>query len=313
MLMLTTTAIDVDPELLNRCVVLTVDEEGGQTAAIQAAQRVGRTLPGMQAARERAAVAALHRNAQRLLASVAVVNPHANTLSFAAHQTRLRRDHAKYLSLIDAVTFLHQHQRETKTATFADGSELRYIEVTQADIALANRLAAVVLSRSLDDLPPQTRRFLVALHAWAVAQAAAAGITLERFAFTRRQVREALSLGQTQAALHVERLAVHELVLPLRITGDGLMQRYRLAWDSTETPQAILTAPSSVSPDSTPMTLTCRGSVGGVSAPTPADETTDEDHANGVKVATCRGFTVRTQGGAEIVDKSSHVDVRAAG
>jgi hypothetical protein len=54
MLMLTTTAIDVDPELLNRCVVLTVDEEAPQTAAIQSAQRTARTLPGMHAARERA-------------------------------------------------------------------------------------------------------------------------------------------------------------------------------------------------------------------------------------------------------------------
>jgi len=319
MLMLTTTAIDVDPELLNRCVVLTVDEEAGQTAAIQAAQRVGRTLPGMQAARERAAIAELHRNAQRLLAPVAVVNPHANALSFAAHQTRLRRDHAKYLSLIDAVTFLHQHQRETKTVTFPDGTELRYIEVTQADLALANRLAAVVLSRSLDDLPPQTRRFLTALHAWAVTQAAAAGITLDRFAFTRRQVREALSLGQTQAAMHVERLAAYELVLPLRITGDGLMQRYRLAWDNTEASQGILApapapaldadAPASVTPDRTPMTPTYRGSVGGVSAPTPTDETTDEINRNGKKDATCRGFAVRTQEGAEIVDGSSYVGV----
>jgi len=315
MLMLTTTAIDVDPELLNRCVVLTVDEEAGQTAAIQAAQRVGRTLPGMQAARERAAIAELHRNAQRLLAPVAVVNPHANALSFAAHQTRLRRDHAKYLSLIDAVTFLHQHQRETKTATFPDGSELRYIEVTQADIALANKLAAVVLSRSLDDLPPQTRRFLSALHAWAVTQAAAAGITLDRFAFTRRQVREALSLGQTQAAMHVERLAAYELVLPLRITGDGLMQRYRLAWDNAEAPQAILApahgddagAPASVPPDTPPTTTTYRGSVGGVSAPNPTDETTDETNGNGKKDAICRGFSVRTQEGAEIVDDSSYV------
>ena len=325
MLMLTTTAIDVDPELLNRCVVLTVDEEAGQTAAIQAAQRVGRTLPGMQAVRERAAIAELHRNAQRLLAPVAVVNPHANGLSFAAHQTRLRRDHAKYLSLIDAVTFLHQHQRETKTATFPDGSELRYIEVTQADIALANRLAAVVLNRSLDDLPPQTRRFLTALHAWATAQAAAAGITLDRFAFTRRQVREALSLGQTQAAMHVERLAAYELVLPLRITGDGLMQRYRLAWDSTEVPQGILApavvsdvaapAPASVPPESTPMTYTYRGSVGGVSAPTPTYETVDELRANEVKDATCRGLSVRTQGGVEIIDGSSYVGAcpRAAG
>ena len=35
---------------------------------------------------------------------------------------------------------------------------LEYIEVTLDDIAMANRLAHEVLGRSLDELPPQTRR-----------------------------------------------------------------------------------------------------------------------------------------------------------
>ena len=39
MLFLTTTAIDIDEELLNRCLVLTIDESREQTAAIQARQR----------------------------------------------------------------------------------------------------------------------------------------------------------------------------------------------------------------------------------------------------------------------------------
>jgi DNA primase len=95
MLMLTTTAIDVDPELLNRCLVLTVDEEPAQTAAIQQAQREGRTLAGMNAKRERVLIEVLHQNAQRLLRPLTVVNPFATQLSFAASQTRLRRDHAK--------------------------------------------------------------------------------------------------------------------------------------------------------------------------------------------------------------------------
>ncbi|PHM35530.1 DNA primase [Xenorhabdus szentirmaii] len=46
MLMLTTTAIDVDEELLNRCLVLTVNESREQTQAIHAMQRHRQTLEG---------------------------------------------------------------------------------------------------------------------------------------------------------------------------------------------------------------------------------------------------------------------------
>ena len=43
MVFLTTTAIDVDEELLNRCLVLSVDEGREQTRAIHEAQREART------------------------------------------------------------------------------------------------------------------------------------------------------------------------------------------------------------------------------------------------------------------------------
>jgi len=271
MLLLTTTAIDLDAELLNRCVVLTVDEDPAQTAAIQASQRTARTLTGMAAKRERASIEAVHRNAQRLLRPLAVVNPHAPALTFAAHQTRLRRDHAKYLALIDAVTFLHQHQREAKRHAFSDGTWLEYIEVTPADIAVAHRLAAVVLARGLDDLPPQTRRFLGQLHAWAAAAATAASVPLERFAFTRREAREALDLGQTQARLHLDRLCEYELVTTLRPVGDGLTQRYRLAWPADGGPAAGLElgAIPTAAPADVSTTPTCRGVIGGVVGPHP--------------------------------------------
>ena len=72
---LTTTTIEVDEELLNRCVVLGVDEERSQTRAIHERQRQRETLEGVLAVRERAGVLALHRDAQRLLAPLAVVNP----------------------------------------------------------------------------------------------------------------------------------------------------------------------------------------------------------------------------------------------
>jgi hypothetical protein len=139
-IVLTTTAIDVDEELLNRCLVLTVDEDRDQTRAIHAAQRHAQTLAGLTAKVERERVVAVHRDAQRLLEPLAVVNPFADALTFADTRTRTRRDHGKYLGLIAAVTLLHQHQRERKT-TVLGGRSVTYVEATLADITVANRLA----------------------------------------------------------------------------------------------------------------------------------------------------------------------------
>src|SRR5271167_4328661 len=159
MIALTTTAAEIDEELLNRCLVLSIDEGREQTAAIHAAQRERRTLAGLLAKAEREAILKTHQDAQRLLEPLAVVNPYANRLTFLDDRTRTRRDHEKYLTLIDTIALLHQHQRVLRTANYGD-RQVRYIEVTLEDIALANRLAHEVLGRTLDELPPQTRRLL---------------------------------------------------------------------------------------------------------------------------------------------------------
>ena len=82
MLFLTTTAVEIDEELLNRCLVLSVDEGREQTRAIRRRQRLKRTLEGLLARQEREHLLALHRNVQRLLRPLAVVNPYAPSLSF---------------------------------------------------------------------------------------------------------------------------------------------------------------------------------------------------------------------------------------
>jgi hypothetical protein len=70
MIMLTTTAVELDEELVNRALVLTVDEGQAQTRAIHQRQRMRRTLDGLLASSARTDVLALHRNAQRLLEPV---------------------------------------------------------------------------------------------------------------------------------------------------------------------------------------------------------------------------------------------------
>ncbi|MGT7337924.1 toprim domain-containing protein, partial [Escherichia coli] len=160
MLMLTTTAIDVDEELLNRCLVLTVNESREQTEAIHAAQRYAQTLEGLLAANEKSYITQLHQNAQRLLRPLNVVNPFASQLTFMSDKTRTRRDHMKYLTLIQTIALLHQYQREIKRVEHR-GQVVEYIEVTREDIALANRLAHEILGRTLDEMPPQTRKLLL--------------------------------------------------------------------------------------------------------------------------------------------------------
>lgn len=205
MLCLTTTAIDIDEELLNRCLVLTINETVEQTAAIQQRQRASRTLAGLQANVHSTQVIAAHRAAQSLLRPLAVVNPFAEQLTFASDRVRLRRDHVKYLALIDAIALLHQQQRKIQTLE-VNGAVVEYIEVTQSDIQLANRLAHAVLGRSLDELPPQTRRVLAALDAWVRDHAHTHGMERAAVRFTRRAVRTALGLSDTPLRLHLERL-----------------------------------------------------------------------------------------------------------
>ncbi|HEX4612561.1 MAG TPA: hypothetical protein VH092_30485, partial [Urbifossiella sp.] len=211
-LFLTTTSADVDEELANRCVVLTVPEDRGQTRAVHEHQRRRETLAGLVEAEAHAQVVTLHQNAQRLLRPVRVVNPWAERLTFPDASTRTRRDHAKYLGLIRAVTFLHQHQRPVRTAE-VNGRAVEYVETTLEDIAAANDVAAAVLGRGLDDLPPQTRNLLGVLERMVTAGCEAERIDRADFRFTARQAREFAGWGHTQLKLHLKRLADRELVL----------------------------------------------------------------------------------------------------
>ena len=86
-----------------------------------------------------------HQCAQRLLEPLGVVIPWADKLTFRTDQTRYRRDHAKYLSLIAALTLLHQYQRQETTRT-RDGVSERCVVATLEDLEVANQLASATLA-----------------------------------------------------------------------------------------------------------------------------------------------------------------------
>jgi DNA primase len=240
MLFLTTTAIDVDEELVNRCLVLTINESREQTRRILARQRSGRTLAGLVATSDAESIRKLHQNAQRLLRPLAVVNPYAEDLTFLDDRTRMRRDHAKYLTLIEAITLLRQHQREIKTLR-QGGAVIEYIEVTLADIALANRLAHEVLGRSLDELPPQTRRVLGMIETFVAERMQQQALLRADVHFTRRELRNRCGMSDAAIRVHLERLVAMEYVRT--VAGkNGQRFEYELLFDgdlNTSAPQRM--------------------------------------------------------------------------
>ena len=157
MIFLTTTAIEIDEELLNRCLMLTVDESREQTepsigcsARADACRACGHG--GAQGP------AASFRNAQRLLRPLEVLNPFADQLLSSptdAHPARPRE-----------IPHADRHHRAAapvpapRAAHRAMAARDRFIEVNAGGHRAGQPLAPEVLGRCLDELPPQTRRLL---------------------------------------------------------------------------------------------------------------------------------------------------------
>jgi DNA primase catalytic core len=234
MIFLTTTAIEIDEELLNRCLVLTVDEDREQTRAIHRIQREAQTLDGLLSKARRQEIVGLHRNAQRLLKPIPVVNPYAHRLSFPDGLTRTRRDHVKYLTLIRAIALLHQYQRPVKTAA-AGGKTLEYIEATPEDIKLAEELIKQVLGRSLDELPPQTRRLLLLVDEMVTGQCRQLKMERTDYLFSRRDVRHCTGWSDAQLKRHLHKLEDLEYLIVHR-GGRGQSFVYELYFECPEDP-----------------------------------------------------------------------------
>ena len=228
-IMTTTTSIEIDDELLSRCMVLTVDESPEQTARIHAHQRGQMSLGGLVAREHAANIMRLHKNAQRLLRPVKVVLPDTDALTFPDLRVRARRDHRKLLALIEVLALLHQHQRELKRIE-QDDHIVECIEATDTDIAVATELMEHIGGIGVDDLPPATRKLLEQLDGYVSEQAAKLKGSRPEVRFSRRQIREALQLGDTQCKVHLRRLVDAEFVLAHRAPhGRGVV--YSLAFN----------------------------------------------------------------------------------
>jgi DNA primase catalytic core len=225
----TTNPEALDFETRNRFVILTIDESREQTRRILEKQREQDTLEGLVQARAEEGIFKKHRNAQRLLRKdLFVVNPFSKDLTYPDDNLLMRREQNKYRSLIKTIAFLHQCQREVKKVQTASG-EVDYIEVVIDDVALANKLAAEVLGRSLDELSPHTRTLLKAIKVMVDELAREQKKKPEEVTFTRRDIRERCGWSIFQVQEHIRQLVDQEYLLMKN--GDHNRYSYQLLWD----------------------------------------------------------------------------------
>ena len=227
--MFTTTSVELDEELQNRCIVLTVNEDREQTRAIHRMQREAETLEGQRRNRERERILKLHQNAQRLLKPITTDNGYATRLTFLDNQLRTRRDHEKYLVLIRSLCLLRQYQRPVKTDR-GGADPFDYVQVTLEDIETANRLANEVLGRTLDELSPQTRRLLMLIDEMITDACDRMEVDRADYRFSRKDVRQYTGWTDFQVKVHMRKLEEMEYLLVHR-GGRGQSFVYELLYN----------------------------------------------------------------------------------
>ena len=107
---------------------------------------------------------------------------------------------------------MHQYQRPLNKDKH-EGQVIEYIEVTLEDIALANQLAHDILGKTLDDLPPQTRRLLQLVTEMVQSACETLHIKQSDYRFSRKEIRSATGWSDGQLKIHCHRLEELEYLI----------------------------------------------------------------------------------------------------
>jgi DNA primase catalytic core len=196
----TTTSSHINYENRTRCFEIHLDESEEQTKRIHQQQRRSQMQGWSMHSRD--SICRRHHNAQRLLEPLKVYTPYAELMDFPTRWLRTRRDNQRFLSLIRASAFLHQHQREGGSE-HEDGKERAFINANLDDYRLAYRLAKEVLDISLQELSRDASSLCDAAQAMVAARSEAG----ESVYFTRKELR-----AFTDWQDHRMREALNELV-----------------------------------------------------------------------------------------------------
>ncbi|MCK5491780.1 MAG: DNA primase, partial [Candidatus Omnitrophica bacterium] len=187
----TTTNGEINPENLNRCFIISIDETEEQTRLIHHSQRLNYTLENHLKNMRLNKIIEKHIYAQRLLKKIHIFNPYAPLLTFPSSRLQSRRDNEKFLKLIRVICFLHQYQHKVKKHKLDNNEVVEYIECTINDYKIAYELLSDgILDNTLDDLPRPARELLDIIKKYLKTKSETENIPMDKIIFERKEIRD---------------------------------------------------------------------------------------------------------------------------
>jgi len=261
----TTTSAEINHENATRCFEIYLDESVEQTRRIHQVQREAKTGRGLIRKATVEAVKLRHHNLQRMLKPMMVEIPYAAEIDFPADSLRTRRDHERFLSLIEAVTFLFQYQRGQKEVELPDGTKTICVVGSLEDYARAYELAGEVLGFAFDDLKKHARDLLDLIREMVGKISRETGEIEENIAFTRREIREFTGWPDHQIKNHIRQLEDYEYLSIEQVKKGGQFE-YRLNRPENRRPLKGLLTPSELEKRLSRQTPSQKAGTGGTNA-----------------------------------------------
>jgi DNA primase len=191
----TTTKERIYEDNANRCLLIYLDNSEAQQQGIMQYQRL--LSAGKINKAEEETTKELMQDLQLMFRKLNVVNPFADKLIIPESVFKPLRTNAHYLQFIEAITFIHQYQREVKK----DNQGNSFIATTLEDIELANELLKEVLLAKSDELTKACRDFLESLKALLIKE--------KKHSFFKNQVREATRINPHTLKKYLQQLSFY--------------------------------------------------------------------------------------------------------
>jgi DNA primase len=206
----TTTKEKLYEDNANRCLLIYLDNSTEQQSGIMERQR-NVSAGQINRASEQNTIELL-QDLQLLFRKINVVNPFATKLHIPETVFKPLRTNAHYLQFIEAITFIHQFQREIKK----DNQGNEFIETTLEDIELANELLKDILLAKSDELTKACRDFLEQIKSHLNQN--------KKVSFFKNEIREATRINPHTLKKYLQTLSFYGYIKT--IGGDKYKQGY---------------------------------------------------------------------------------------
>jgi len=217
-----TTDPSINFENATRCFEIYLDESPEQTRRIHDYQKGFKSEEKLDLKGRQKKTIANHHHAQRLLKPLPVIIPFAKHIEFPYQKLRTRRDHQRFLNLIEVIAFLHQYQRPKKTIQGAD-----VIMAGIEDYTMALTLAKDLLAETFRDCQKPLRDLLTQIQQMLKKKSEKEKQPVALLTFTRKDVREFTGLPHQRIKRLFAELEEYEYIAVEKAAHGG-QHRYQL-------------------------------------------------------------------------------------